>query len=113
MGFIFYTGTGEVFIQALGILSLYFIALWVAAQAYLYPLALRYEMSIYHVFRNAAVLALSAPASSLAFCVIVAMSLIVSMLLVFPMMVVVAVMLALVSIRMTDERLIDFGLREN
>tara|TARA_B100000029_G_scaffold48026_1_gene44028 strand:- start:1791 stop:2525 length:735 start_codon:yes stop_codon:yes gene_type:complete len=113
VGFIFYTGTGEVFIQALGILSLYFIALWVAAQAYLYPLALRYEMSIYHVFRNAAVLALSAPASSLAFCVIVAMSLIVSMLLVFPMMVVVAVMLALVSIRMTDERLIDFGLREN
>ena len=35
-----------------------------------------------------------------------------SMLLVFPLMVVVAVMLALVSIRMTDERLKDFALRE-
>jgi len=112
VGFVFYTGTGEAFVQALGILSLYFIALWVAAQAYLYPLALRYEMSLYHVFRNAAVLVLSAPASSLAFCLIVVMSLIVSMLLVFPLMVVVAVMLALVSIRMTDERLKDFGLRE-
>ena len=113
VGFIFYTGTGEVFIQVLGILSLYFVALWIAAQAYLYPLALRYDMSLYHVFRNAAVLALSAPGPSLAFCLIVAMSLVVSVLLVFPLIVVVPVMLALVSIRMTDERLNDFGVSEN
>jgi uncharacterized membrane protein YesL len=112
VGFIFYTGTGEVFIQVLGILSLNFVALWISAQAYLYPLALRNDMSLYHVFRNAAVLALSAPGPSLAFCLIVVMSLIASMLLVFPLVVVVAVMLALVSIRMTDERLNDFGVIE-
>lgn len=108
IGFIFYTGTGVFLIQALGFLSLYFVILWVAAQAYLFPLAIRYDMSPYHAVRNATVLALSAPGSSVAFC-LVALICIVSTLLLFPIVFFTAITLALVALRMTQERLNSFG----
>ncbi len=109
VGFIFYTGTGQLLIQALGFLSLYFVVLWTAAQAYLFPMFIRYDMSIYHVFRNAAVMALSSPGSSVAFFIIVIASIVLSMLLIFPAVFLMASTLALVAIRMTQDRLHAFG----
>jgi uncharacterized membrane protein YesL len=109
VGFIFYTGTGQLLIQALGFLSLYFVVLWTAAQAYLFPMFVRYDMSIYHLFRNAAVMALSSPGSSIAFFIIVVGSIVLSMLLVFPGVFLMASTLALVAMRMTHDRLHAFG----
>ena len=109
VGFIFYTGTGELLIQALGFLSLYFVVLWTAAQAYLFPMFVRYDVSIYHLFRNSAVMALSAPGSSIAFFIVVVGSIALSMLLIFPAVFLLASTLALVAIRMTQDRLHDFG----
>lgn len=109
VGFIFYTGTGQLLIQALGFLSLYFVVLWTAAQAYLFPMFIRYDMSIYHVFRNAAVMALSAPGSSIAFFIVVVGSIVVSILLIFPAVFLMASTLALVAMRMTHDRLHAFG----
>lgn len=109
VGFIFYTGTGELLIQALGFLSLYFVVLWTAAQAYLFPMFIRYDMSIYHLFRNAAVMALSSPGSSIAFFIIVVGSIVLSMLLIFPAVFLLASTLALVAMRMTHDRLHAFG----
>ena len=109
VGFIFYTGTGELLIQALGFLSLYFVVLWTAAQAYLFPMFIRYDMSIYHLFRNAAVMALSAPGSSIAYFIIVIGSIAISMLLIFPAVFLLASTLALVAMRMTQDRLHAFG----
>lgn len=109
VGFIFYTGTGELLIQALGFLSLYFVVLWTAAQAYLFPMFIRYDMSIYHLFRNAAVMALSSPGSSIAYFVVVIGCMVISMLLVFPAVFLLASTLALVAMRMTQDRLQAFG----
>ena len=109
VGFIFYTGTGQLLIQALGFLSLYFVVLWTAAQAYLFPMFIRYDMSLYHLFRNAAVMALSSPGSSIAFFIIVVVSVVLSMLLIFPAVFLVASTLALVAMRMTQDRLHAFG----
>ena len=108
MGFIFYTGTGILLIQGLGFLSLYFVLLWVASQAYLFPLALHYDMSPYHAFRNAVVLALSAPGPSIAFFLLVLICT-ASTLLLFPIVFFTAITLALVGLRMTQERLTSFG----
>ena len=109
VGFIFYTGTGQLLIQALGFLSLYFVVLWTAAQAYLFPMFIRYDMSLYHLFRNAAVMALSSPGSSIAFFIIVVGSIVLSMLLIFPAVFLLASTLALVAMRMTQDRLHAFG----
>ena len=109
VGFIFYTGTGQLLIQAFGFLSLYFVVLWTAAQAYLFPMFIRYDMSIYHLFRNATVMALSAPGSSVAYFIVVLGSIALSMLLIFPAVFLMASTLALVAIRMTQDRLHAFG----
>ncbi len=109
VGFIFYTGTGQLLIQALGFLSLYFVVLWTAAQAYLFPMFIRYDLSIYQLFRNASVMALSAPGSSIAYFLVVFGSVVISMLLIFPAVFLVASTLALVAIRMTQDRLHAFG----
>ena len=109
VGFIFYTGTGQLLIQALGFLSLYFVVLWTAAQAYLFPMFIRYDMSIYHLFRNAAVMALSSPGSSIAFFIIVVVSIALSTLLIFPAVFLMGSTLALVAMRMTHDRLQAFG----
>ncbi len=109
VGFIFYTGTGQLLIQAFGFLSLYFVVLWTAAQAYLFPMFIRYDMSVYHLFRNAAVMALSAPGSSVAFFIVVIASVVLSILLIFPAVFLLASTLALVAIRMTQDRLHAFG----
>ena len=109
VGFIFYTGTGQLLIQALGFLSLYFVVLWTAAQAYLFPMFVRYDMSIFHLFRNATVMALSSPGSSIAFFIIVVASIVLSMLLIFPALFLMASTLALVAMRMTHDRLHAFG----
>ena len=108
IGFVFYTGTGVLLIQGLGFLSLYFVVLWIAVQAYIFPLAVCYDMSPYHAFRNAVVLALSAPGSSIAFFLLVLICM-ASTLLLFPIVFFTAITLALVGLRMTQERLTSFG----
>ncbi|MBM4438534.1 MAG: hypothetical protein FJ029_15220, partial [Actinobacteria bacterium] len=110
MGFVFYTGTGQLFIQALGFLSLYLIALWVAAQAYVFPLLVRYDLSPYHALRNAAVMALSSFLPSLAFLIVTLLAVVVSGLFLFPLVVVSGSTLALVAHRVTEDRLKAFGI---
>ncbi len=109
VGFFFYTGTGQIVIQALGFLSLYFVVLWVAAQAYIFPLAVRFDMSLFQVFRNAAVMALSAPGTSIAFFLLTAVILTLSVLLLFPCVFLTAITMALTATRMTEDRLRTFG----
>lgn len=56
IGFMFYWNSGELFLQIVAILFVYFILFWALLQPLLYPLLTRLNISVYHTFRNAAVL---------------------------------------------------------
>lgn len=108
--FVFYTGSGQIFVQALGFLAVYFMLLWIAAQAYLFPLVVRLDMGIRHAFRNAVVMALSSFGPSVAYVLVTLVSLVMSVLFIFPLIVFTPVTLALIGHRMTQDRLKDYGI---
>ncbi len=108
--FVFYTGSGQIFVQALGFLAVYFMLLWVAAQAYLFPLVVRLDIGIRHAFRNAIVMALSSFGPALAYVLVTLVSLVMSVLFIFPLILFTPVTLALIGHRMTQDRLKDFGI---
>lgn len=109
IGFVFYTGTGQLPLQALGILSLYLVFLWAAAQAYFWPLGFRYRLAIHHTVRNATVMALSAFVPSLMYVLVALVTTFLSVLMLIPLMFLSGATLAMVGHRMTEDRLRAFG----
>ncbi len=105
VGFVFYTATGQVFLQAIGLVALVLMVYWLAAQAYVFALAVRMDMSPWHCIRNSAVIALGLPGPSFGFAVVALVSIVLSAVLIFPVLVFVPVTLALVGLRLTDEAL--------
>ncbi len=106
VGFIFYTETGVLLVQVLfGLLALVLIVYWLAAQAYVFALAVRMDMSPWHSIRNSAVIVLGLPGPSFGFAAVALLGAALSALLIFPVLVFIPVTLALVGLRLTDDAL--------
>lgn len=58
LAFIFYRAQENMLVQILAIVALYPILFWLMVQPFLFPLLLRTELGIVHVFRNASLLAI-------------------------------------------------------
>ncbi len=105
VGFFFYTGTGQILLQAIGLVALVLIVYWLAAQAYVFALAVRMDMSPWHSIRNSAVIALGLPGQSFGFAAVALVGVALSAVLIFPVLVFTPVTLALVGLRLTDDAL--------
>lgn len=103
-GFYFYLNSGQLILQALAFVALYLALVWVGAQAYLFPLVMRADVSPPHAFLGALVMALGRVGSSAAFVLVAAVAIGVSVAFVLPLMVVAPVTLALVGHRMAQDR---------
>lgn len=56
VGVSFYWNSGEVFLQVIAVVFVYFFLFWLLLQPFLYPLMVRLNLGILHTFRNSAVL---------------------------------------------------------
>jgi uncharacterized membrane protein YesL len=109
VGFFFYVATGQPILQALGFFALYLVLMWIAAQAYLFPLAVRMDMAPHHALRNAGVLVLSGFRPSVGFLLVSLVVVAACVILVFPLVAVGPIALALTAHRVTEERLREYG----
>lgn len=103
-GFYFYLNSGQLALQALAFVALYLTLVWVGAQAYLFPLLIRADVSPPQAFLGAFAMALGRVASSAAFVLVAAAAIGVSLAFVLPLMVLAPVTLALVGHRMAQDR---------
>ncbi|MCY4114367.1 MAG: hypothetical protein OXG33_10575 [Chloroflexi bacterium] len=103
-GFYFYLNSGQLPLQALAFVALYLTLVWVGAQAYLFPLVIRPEVSLQHAFLGAFAMALGRVGPSAAFVVVATVAIGVSVAFVLPLMVLAPVTLALVGHRMAHDR---------
>ncbi len=103
-GFYFYLNSGQLVLQALAFVALYLTLVWVGAQAYIFPLVIRADLSPPHACLGAFVMALGRVGPSAAFVLVAAVAIGVSVAFVLPLMVVAPVTLALVGHRMTQDR---------
>jgi len=103
-GFYFYLNSGQLVLQVLAFVALYLTLVWVGAQAYLFPLAIRRDVSVPEAFLAALVMALGRVGSSTAFILIALAAVGVSVAFVLPLMVLAPVTLALVGHRMAHDR---------
>lgn len=103
-GFYFYLNSGQLVLQALAFVALYLTLVWVGAQAYLFPLAIRGDVSVPDAFLGAFVMALGRIGPSAAFVLVAAVAIGVSVALLLPLMVLAPVTLALIGHRMTQDR---------
>ncbi len=111
-GFYFYLNSGQVATQVLAFASLYFVLVWIGAQAYLYPFAVRPHLSIPQAFRNAFVLALSGFGTTAGYVLVVIVTVAGSAAFLLPLLLMIPVMLALVGHRLTRDRLRSLGYDE-
>ncbi len=102
--FYFYLNSGQLVLQALAFVALYLTLVWVGAQAYLFPLVIRPDLSPPRAFLGAFVMALGRVGTSAAFVLVAAVTVGVSVAFVLPLMVLAPVTLALVGHRMTQDR---------
>lgn len=102
-GFYVYLNSGQLLLQALAFVALYLTLVWVGAQAYLFPLVIRPDVSPPHAFLGAFVIALGRVGPSAAFVVVAIVAIGMSVAFVLPLMVVAPVTLALVGHRMTQD----------
>ena len=103
-GFYFYLNSGQLLPQAFAFVALYLTLVWVGAQAYLFPLVIRADVSPPHAFLGAFAMALGRVGPSTAFVLVAAVAVGVSLAFVLPLMVLAPVTLALVGHRMTQDR---------
>ena len=102
--FYFYLNSGQLVLQALAFVALYVTLVWIAAQAYLFPLVVCADVSPPHAFLGAFVMALGRVGPSAAFVLVAAVAIGVSVAFVLPLMVLAPVTLALVGHRMAHDR---------
>ena len=103
-GFYFYLNSGQLALQALAFVALYLTLVWVGAQAYLFPLVIRADVSPPDAFLGAFAMALGRIGPSAAFVLVAAVAIGVSLAFVLPLMVLAPVTLALVGHRMAQDR---------
>ncbi len=102
-GFYFYLNSGQLLLQAFAFVALYLTLVWVGAQAYLFPLVIRADVSLPQACLGGFVLALGRVGPSAAFGLVAAVAIGVSVAFVLPLMVLAPVTLALVGLRMAQD----------
>ncbi len=108
-GFYFYLNSGQLLAQVLAFVALYLTLVWIGAQAYLFPLVIRRDISLLDAFRGAFLMALGRVGSSAAFGVVAVAAVGVSVAFILPLVLVVPVTLALVGHRMAHDRFATLG----
>ena len=108
-GFYFYLNSGQLLTQVMAFVALYLTLVWIAAQAYLFPLVIRHDVPTLDAFRGAVLMALGQVGRSVAFVVVAVAAIGVSVAFILPLVLVVPVTLALVGHRMAHDRFETLG----
>ena len=108
-GFYFYLNSGQLLTQVMAFVALYLTLVWIAAQAYLFPLVIRHDVPTLDAFRGAVLMALGQVGRSAAFVVVAVAAIGVSVAFILPLVLVVPVTLALVGHRMAHDRFETLG----
>ena len=109
VGFMFYWFSGQLFLQIIAVIFVYFLLFWALMQPYLYPLMVTLDLGVYHTFRNAAVLVVGNPGATLGLGIISVISLVALPIFTIVAMVLGPAVLALTGVRVTGNLLEEYG----